>query len=169
MVLVWFRTGHTQGGRIFEFSDKDTSRANYWDRLLDIYMDGTLHYGVYPPDSAGKTPPTKSSYKILGTLKAYDDGAWHQAAVRLSPFEGQALFVDGARIGNDPATHTAQILKGYWRLGWGQLANWAPSGNGEYFQGSLDEFWAVHSALADDFVKLYYENLKPGSRLIRWP
>jgi len=90
-------------------------------------------------------------------------------AVRLSAADGQAMFVDGARIGNDPATHTAQIVKGYWHLGWGQLSSWAPSGNGEYFQGSLDEFWAVHSALADDFVKLYYENLKPGSRLIRWP
>jgi len=42
-------------------------------------------------------------------------------------------------------------------------------GSGEYFQGSLDEFWAIHAALPDDFVKLSYENLKPGSRLIQWP
>ena len=168
-VLIWFRAGHTQGGRIFEFADADTGSAAYWDRLLHIYPDGTLHYGVFPPDSAGKVPPTRSSYKILGTSKAYDDGAWHQAAVRLSPDSGQTLFVDGSRIGNDPATRTAQVIKGYWRLGWGQLSAWAPAGSGEYFQGSLDEFWAVHSALADDFVKLSYENLKPGSRLIRWP
>ncbi|MBW8890229.1 MAG: hypothetical protein JF616_20945, partial [Fibrobacteres bacterium] len=50
-----------------------------------------------------------------------------------------------------------------------QLSAWAPAGSGEYFQGSLDEFWAVHAGLADDFVKLSYENLKPGSRLIKWP
>ena len=168
-VLIWFRAGHGLGGRIFEFADKDTSRAAYWDRLLHLYPDGTLHYGVFPPDSAGKGPTTKSSFKILGTSKAYDDGAWHQVAVRLSALEGQTMFVDGARIANDPATRTAQIIKGYWRLGWGQLSAWAPAGSGEYFQGSLDEFWAVHSALADDFVKLNYENLKPGSRLIRWP
>ena len=79
------------------------------------------------------------------------------------------MFVDGARIANDPATRTAQIIKGYWRLGWGQLSAWAPAGSGEYFQGSLDEFWAMHAARADDFVKLSYENLKPGSRLIQWP
>ncbi|MBW8886154.1 MAG: hypothetical protein JF616_00235, partial [Fibrobacteres bacterium] len=95
---------HGLGGRIFEFADKDTSRAAYWDRLLHLYPDGTLHYGVFPPDSAGKPPTTKSSFKILGTSKAYDDGAWHQVAVRLSPLEGQTLFVDGARIANDPAT-----------------------------------------------------------------
>jgi hypothetical protein len=168
-VLIWFRAGHTQGGRIFEFADKDTSRASYWDRLLHIYPDGTLHYGVFPPDSAGKGPTTKSSFKILGTSKAYDDGAWHQVAVRLSPLEGQTMFVDGARIANDPATRTAQIIAGYWRLGWGQLSAWAPAGSGEYFQGSLDEFWAMHAARADDFVKLSYENLKSGSRLIQWP
>jgi len=168
-VLIWFRAGHGLGGRLFEFADKDTSRASYWDRLLHIYPDGTLHYGVFPPDSAGKGPTTKSSFKILGTSKAYDDGAWHQVAVRLSPLEGQTMFVDGAHIANDPATHTAQIIKGYWRLGWGQLSAWAPAGSGEYFQGSLDEFWAIHAARSDDFVKLSYENLKPGSRLIRWP
>jgi hypothetical protein len=168
-VLIWFRAGHTQGGRIFEFADSDTGSATYWDRLLHIYPDGTLHYGVFPPDSAGKPPTTRSSYKILGTSKAYDDGAWHQAAVRLSPDSGQTLFVDGSRIGNDPATRTAQIIKGYWKLGWGYLSAWAPAGSGEYFQGSLDEFWVVHAALGDDFVKLSYENLKPGSRLIRWP
>ncbi|MBW8889473.1 MAG: hypothetical protein JF616_17085, partial [Fibrobacteres bacterium] len=53
-VLIWFRAGHGLGGRIFEFADKDTSRAAYWDRLLHLYPDGTLHYGVFPPDSAGK-------------------------------------------------------------------------------------------------------------------
>jgi hypothetical protein len=168
-VLVWFKADPSAGGRLFEFADKDTGTAAYWDRLLQLYKDGTLHYGVYPPDSAGKAPPTKSSYKILGTAKAYDDGAWHQAAVRLSAAEGQALYVDGARVANDPSTRTAQIIKGHWRLGYGQLSGWGPAGTGEYFQGSLDEFWAVHAALPDGFVKLSYENLKPGSRLVRWP
>jgi len=50
-----------------------------------------------------------------------------------------------------------------------RLSGWGPAGTGEYFQGSLDEFWAVHAALSDDFVKLSFENLKPGSRLILWP
>lgn len=168
-VLVWFRADKSQGGRLFEFADKDTSRTNYWDRLLHIYKDGSLHFGIYPPDSAGQTPPTKSSYKIVGTAKGYDDGAWHQAAARFSGDSGAALFVDGARLANDPATNRAQIIKGYWRLGYGQLSSWGPSGTGEYFQGSLDEFWAVHAALPEGFIRLSFENLKPGSRLVRWP
>lgn len=168
-VLIWFKADHSQGGRLFEFADKDTGTTNYWDRLLHIYKDGTLHYGIYPPDSAGKAAPAKSSYRIVGTADAYDDGAWHQAAARLSKDKGAVLYVDGERVANDPATHTAQIIKGYWRLGYGQLSGWGPTGTGEYFQGALDEFWVSQTALPDDFVKLSYENLKPGSRLVRWP
>jgi hypothetical protein len=166
--LIWFRADKSQGGRIFEFADKDTSRTVYFDRLLHIYKDGSVHFGIYPPDSAGKAPPTASTYRILGTAKGYDDGLWHQAAGRLSD-SGMAFFVDGARVANDPATHTAQVIKGYWRLGYDRISGWGPSGTGEYFQGSLDEFWAVHAALSDDFVKLSFENLKPGSGLVRWP
>jgi hypothetical protein len=167
-VLIWFRADKSLGGRIFEFADKDTSRATYFDRLLHIYKDGSVHFGIYPPDSAGKAPPAPSTYRILGTAKGYDDGLWHQAAARLSD-SGMVLFVDGARLANDPATRTAQIIKGYWRLGYDRLSGWGPAGTGEYFQGSLDEFWAVHAALSDDFVKLSFENLKPGSGLVRWP
>jgi hypothetical protein len=168
-VLVWFRAGKSPGGRLFEFADKgDTSHTTYFDRLLQTYADGTLHFGLYPPDSAGKAMPTPSSYKIMGTSKPYDDGSWHQAAARLSP-DGMVLFIDGTRIAMDPSARTAQIIKGYWRLGYGRLSGWGPVGTGEYFQGSLDEFWAVHSALSDDFVKLSFENLKPGSSLIQWP
>jgi len=42
----------------------------------------------------------------------------------------------------------------------------------EYYvslRGSLDEFRVIHAALADDFVKLSFGNLKPGSRLILGP
>lgn len=168
-VLVWFRAGKSSGGRLIEFADKgDTSHTTYFDRLLQTYADGTMHFGLYPPDSAGKAMPTPSSYKIMGTSKPYDDGSWHQAAARLSP-EGMVLFIDGTRIAMDPSARTAQVVKGYWRMGYGRLSGWGPIGTGEYFQGSLDEFWAVHSSLPDDFVRLSFENLKPGSRLIRWP
>lgn len=168
--LIWFKAPPSNGGRLLEFSDKDTSKAAYWDRLLHLYADGSLHLGVYPPDTAGKAMPTASSYRIIGTGAGslYDDGNWHQAAGRLSQ-SGLTLFVDGERVAHDPSTYRAQIIRGYWRLGYGLRSGWAPSGSGEYFQGSLDECWIAHRALSDDFVKLSYANLKPGSRLIRWP
>ena len=168
-LLIWFRADKSAGGRLLEFADKDTSHTNYWDRLLHLYGDGTLHFGIYPPDTAGRPMPTRSTYKILGFGDPLDDGAWHQAAARLSPQGGQALFIDGVRVANDPGSRSAQIIQGYWRLGYGQLSGWGPGGTGEYFQGVLDEFWAVHAALSDDFVRLSYQNLKPGSRLILWP
>ncbi len=165
----WFKTSTTDGGRLFDFADKDTSvNPNYWDRLIIMYPNGTLHFGVYPSILPGKPMPTPSTYNILHGDSPQNDGQWHHVAARLSA-RGQAFFLDGVKIGNDPATVEGENVLGYWRLGFGHLSEWAQAGTSLYFQGAMDEVWIAHADFSDDFVKLSYENQKTGTRLLNAP
>jgi hypothetical protein len=89
-------------------------------------------------------------------------------AARLSG-KGQALFVDGVKVAEDPATVEAENISGFWRLGFGLLSNWAPAGTSAYFQGAVDEVWITHAERSDDFLRLTFENQKPGSLLLKFP
>lgn len=167
----WFRTSTADGGRLFDFTDGDTVKTTtYWDRLIYMYRDGTVHFGVFPPLVPGTPMPTASTYRILDASAPMNDGRWHHVAARLST-AGQAFFVDGGKVAQDPTTVTGENVRGYWRLGYGNLkqSNWAPPDTKEYFQGILDEVWIAHSAHSDEFIKLTFENQKPGSLLLKSP
>jgi hypothetical protein len=167
----WIKTTTAVGGRIFDFTNKDTSTAtNFWDRLIHMYMDGTVINGVYPPTVPGTRMPTEGTYKILRGSAPLNDGRWHHVAARLSG-KGQALFVDGVKVAEDPATVEAENINGYWRLGFGHLSDglWAPIGTSSYFQGAVDEVWITHAERSDDFLKLTFENQRPGSLLLKLP
>ncbi len=166
---AWFRSVSDSGGRLIDFVDKDSSLTpNYWDRLIEMHPDGTAHFGVYPPTVSGTPMPTTSTYKILSGPSPMNDGQWHHLAARLSP-RGQAFFLDGVRVSQDPATVEGENVRGYWRLGYGFLSQWAPAGTSLYWQGALDEVWIAHAERSDDFVKLLFENQKAGSRLLSFP
>lgn len=165
----WIKTTTAAGGRIFDFTNRDTSTAtNFWDRLIHMYMDGTVIYGVYPPNVPGTRMPTEGTYKILRGPSPLNDGRWHHVAARLSG-KGQALFVDGVKVAEDPATVEAENINGFWRLGFGYLSEWAPAGTSSYFQGAVDEVWITHAERSDDFLKLTFENQRPGSLLLKFP
>jgi hypothetical protein len=165
----WFKTTSLSGGRLFDFTDADTAtKPTYWDRLIHMYADGTVHFGVYPPLIPGTPMPTTSTYKILHGTAALNDGQWHHVAARLSS-QGQTFFVDGQRIANDATTIEAENVTGYWRLGFGHLSLWAPAGTNTYFQGAIDEVWIAHAERSDDFIKLNFENQKVGTRLLLFP
>lgn len=165
----WFKSSTSNGGRLFDFADSDTAvNPKYWDRLITMHPDGTMHFGVYPPVIPGTPMPTPSTYNILHGTSPLNDGKWHHAAARLSP-RGQAFFLDGVKVAEDPATVEGENVTGYWRLGFGHLSDWAPPGTSLYFQGAMDEVWIAHADFSDDFVKLSFENQKPGSRLLRSP
>lgn len=167
----WIRTTTAAGGRIFDFTNRDTSTAtNFWDRLIHMYMDGTVIHGVYPPDVPGTRMPTEGTYKILRGPAPLNDGRWHHVAARLSG-KGQALFVDGVKVAEDAATVEAENINGFWRLGFGHLSDWAwaPAGTSSYFQGAVDEVWITHAERSDDFLKLTFENQRPGSLLLKFP
>ena len=167
----WIKTTTAAGGRIFDFTNKDTSTAtNFWDRLIHMYMDGTVINGVYPPVVPGTRMPTEGTYKILRGTAPLNDGRWHHVAARLSG-KGQALFVDGVKVAENPASVEAENINGFWRLGFGHLSDgaWAPVGTSTYFQGAVDEVWITHAERSDDFVKLTFENQRPGSLLLKFP
>lgn len=166
---LWFRTTSTEGGRLIEFVDRDTSLTpQYWDRLISIHPDGTAHFGVFPPNIPGTPMPTPSTYQILDHPKPLNDGQWHHVAGRLSS-RGQAFFVDGALVARNPAIVEAQNITGYWRIGNGILSDWAPPGTSQFYRGSVDEVWIAHAELSDDYIRLAYENQKPGTTLLKYP
>lgn len=165
----WIKTTTVAGGRIFDFTNRDTSTAtNFWDRLIHMYMDGTVINGVYPPLVPGTPMPTDGTYKILRGTAPLNDGRWHHVAARLSG-QGQALFVDGVKVAEDPATVEAENISGFWRLGFGYLSDWAPAGTSTNFQGAVDEVWITHAERSDDFLKLTFANQRPGSSLLKFP
>jgi concanavalin A-like lectin/glucanase superfamily protein/uncharacterized protein DUF2341 len=165
----WIKTTTAAGGRIFDFTNKDTATAtNFWDRLIHMYIDGTVINGVYPPKVPGTPMPTEGTYKILPGPIPLNDGQWHHVAARLSG-KGQALFVDGVKVAEDPSTVEAENIRGYWRIGFGNLSSWAPAGTSAYFQGAVDEVWITHAERSDDFLKLTFENQRPGSLLLKFP
>jgi hypothetical protein len=167
----WIKTTTAAGGRIFDFTNKDTTTAtHFWDRLIHMYMDGTVINGVYPPELPGTPMPTEGTYKILRGQAPLNDGEWHHVAARLSG-KGQALFVDGVKVAEDPASVEAENINGFWRLGFGHLSdwNWAPAGTSSYFQGVVDEVWITHAERSDDFLKLTFENQRPESLLLKFP
>jgi Concanavalin A-like lectin/glucanases superfamily/Domain of unknown function (DUF2341) len=167
----WIKTTTAAGGRIFDFTNRDTSTAtNFWDRLIHMKMDGTVINGVYPPTVPGTRMPTEGTYKILRGSAPLNDGQWHHVAARLSG-KGQALFVDGVKVAEDTATVEAENINGFWRLGFGHLSDgaWAPTGTSTYFQGAVDEVWITHAERSDDFLKLTFENQRPGSLLLKFP
>jgi hypothetical protein len=135
-----------------------------------LFMDvsGMVHFGVYPPVAAGQANPNPGVFKIVGSPKPLNDGAWHQATARLSP-QGQALFIDGVEVALDPVSTVAENIRGYWRWGYGALEGWSPPGASRYFQGNLDEICVAHAARSDAFIALLYENQKPDSRLLEFP
>nr|MDQ3003434.1 DUF2341 domain-containing protein [Fibrobacterota bacterium] len=62
----WFKTSTVDGGRLFDFSESDTSLAQaWWDRLISMDPNGTLHFGVYPPIVPGTPMPTVGTHNIL--------------------------------------------------------------------------------------------------------
>jgi Concanavalin A-like lectin/glucanases superfamily/Domain of unknown function (DUF2341) len=165
----WIKTTTAVGGRIFDFTNRDTSTAtNFWDRLIHMYMDGTVIHGVYPPLVPGTPMPTDGTYKILQSQVPLNDGQWHHVAARLSG-KGQALFVDGVKVAEDASSVEAENIRGYWRIGLGNLSYWASAGTSTYFQGAVDEVWITHAERSDDFLKLTFENQRPGSLLLKFP
>ncbi len=168
-LAAWFKTTTTNGGKILDFTDVDTSTtSNYRDRHIFMTPNGTVHFSVYPPDSANQSNPNPGIFKTVDSPTPLNDGAWHQVVARLSA-SGQDLFVDGLLVASDPASTVAENITGYWRWGYGVLALWAPPGISFYFQGTLDEIWVTLAARSDDFIKLSFENQQANSPLLQFP
>ncbi len=148
---MWFKTSSILGGKLAGFQDSKNTATGVNDRNLYMRIDGKLVFGVAP----GGTMQT------IVSPSAYNDGAWHHAAVTLSSV-GMNLYVDGASVASSAAVTTARSgYTGYWRFGNGDLTGW-PGAGLTAFDGQLDNI-AVYdtTALTPAQVLAHYQAAAP--------
>ncbi|WP_426299970.1 LamG-like jellyroll fold domain-containing protein [Arthrobacter sp. R-11] len=148
---MWFKTSSILGGKLAGFQDSKNNATGVNDRNLYMRVDGKLVFGVSP----GGTMQTVVS------PSAYNDGAWHHAAVTLSS-AGMNLYVDGASVASSAAVTTARSgYTGYWRFGNGDLTAW-PGAGLSAFDGQVDNI-AVYdtTALTPAQVLAHYQAAAP--------
>ncbi len=157
---VWFKTANAygSGGSILNFGSSQTGSSFGHDRHIWMLNNGKLVFGVYY---------SLTGYEITSS-SAYNDGNWHQAAVRLSngTYSGMYLFIDGAQAGYLSNTNVDNIT-GYWRAGYDNTGGWTSSGSvtSSFFNGTIDEVRIAHSELSNDVIKLDYETQRRTGNL----
>lgn len=162
---LWFRTDTDSGGRLIGFNRQseriDTADAR--DRQLWMDDGGRLHFGIYetgvPADRARHT---------LSSPGPLNDGAWHHVAAGMSPEAGMVLFVDGAKVGEDPTMVLAQVGTGYWRMGFEpEFTDWPDAPTATYFRGALDEVRVAMAAPDAARARLDYHTQGSGGAAAR--
>lgn len=155
-MTAWYRTDGKGlgplGGEIVNVGD------NYG---LRVYADSSLHFWYWPP-----VPPSgaKVDWLFLSVKGAdFTDGNWHQAT---GTFDGAnlRLYVDSRLAGTAPA---ADVVGFQFPLN----VTMGRHGNGKRgydFRGDLDEVQIHSLARGADWIKLSYENQKPGSPFPAW-
>ncbi|MFZ3417660.1 DNRLRE domain-containing protein [Arthrobacter sp. 3Tela_A] len=145
---AWFKTSTTRGGEIFGFASGQPNRrldrnsSGTVDRSLYMTNDGKLSFAVLTGPNAWAT---------AGTEAAYNDDAWHHAAVSQTD-AGWTLYVDGQAVAGSQ-TPAAQTHIGSWRVGGDSLNfRWPNRPASGYLAGSIDEFAAYPTALSAEQV-----------------
>jgi hypothetical protein len=143
-VEAWFRTTTISGGKLIGLGNSQTGTSSNYDRHIYMTSLGRLVFGVW----------TGSARTIISSAR-YNDGNWHHVVGTLSP-AGLALYVDGASVGADPTTTTAQPYEGYWRVGGDNVNGWPSAPTSANFNGTVDEVAVYNYALpatsvAEDF------------------
>lgn len=141
---IWFKTTTSTGGELMGWATTQTGSPTQYDRELYMTNTGALVFGVYT--TANKTIISPSTYR---------NGAWHYAAATLSS-AGMVLYVDGAAVAADPATTSAEVDNGYWRIGWNNISGWASAPTSSYFTGRLAYASYYPSALTAAQVATHY-------------
>lgn len=156
-VSFWFRTETRAGGRMGGFGDARTGNSLLHDRVIWMDTSGRIAFGLRPGlDTAVAAAPS-----VLVSPSAYNDGRWHQVAVRLSAESGQALYVDGALAASDPAVKSTGDFAGWWRIGQDDMAGWEPAPASPAWTGLLQEFWVIHRAMDAEWIRFHHATSRP--------
>jgi hypothetical protein len=126
-VQIWFSTTTTSGGKLIGFGSSTTGASGNYDRHIYMLDGGQLSFGVYDG----------SATHVVTSAGAYNDGNWHLATATFSGTAGMTLYVDGAQVGRDSTSKTAQNFTGYWRIGYDSLGSWPSAPTSAYFAGSV--------------------------------
>ncbi len=160
-VSLWFKTTALDGGKLIGFGGWQTGASMQNDRHVWMDTQGRIRFGVFPP--IPEKPYGRTS--IVAGTRAYNDGQWHYLAARLSP-QGQFLFLDGELAASDATVTQGFAYPGFWRIGYDNFGAWDGSPRNYHFRGTLDEIRVTRAAWSDAFIRLSYENQKPGSGLL---
>ena len=143
--MVWFRTTTQSGGKLIGFGSGQTGSSGTYDRHVYLANSGRVYFGVYA-----------NAVKTVSSPKAYNDGTWHLAVASLSS-AGLRLYVDGALVGSDPATTTAEPgTSAYVRVAYDNLSNWDATPTSFFFAGTLNDAAYFPSALTASQVQALY-------------
>lgn len=138
-IETWIKTDTTRGGKIVGYGNGRPNTGTQGTRLSGnydrhVYMDnsGRLNFGVW----AGGAQLVRSSAQ-------YNDNQWHHIVATQGP-AGLVLYVDGIKVGQNPAT-AGQPYWGVWHVGGDQLNGWPNKPSSNFFQGQIDET-AIYAA-----------------------
>ncbi|WP_054564793.1 LamG-like jellyroll fold domain-containing protein [Frankia sp. R43] len=132
---AWFNTTSTRGGKLLGFGGSNTGTSFSYDRHVYLTNAGRVTFGVNP-----------GGFRTITSAGAYNDGRWHHVVATLSS-AGMSLYVDGAQVGQDPATTSAQAFSGYWRVGGDALGFWPDRPTSNFLAGAIDEVAIYPTAL----------------------
>jgi hypothetical protein len=147
--LAWFKT--TTSGSIISFSGHHGTAggAPYaWDRMIYVSAGGHVVAGVYP-----------GSEQVIVSPNTYNNGAWHMAAVTLSP-AGFFLYVDGSLVASNTSVTSTQAYNGYWHIGWSiaHRYTWPHAPSTDYWPGSLAGVSVLPTALSASQIHALYNS-----------
>jgi hypothetical protein len=145
-VQIWFATTSTTGGKLIGFGNGAAgATSTKFDRHIYMGNSGTLTFGVY-----------NAGYYTVVSPAAYNDGAWHLATGTFSPSTGLSLYVDGALVGTNRTTTSAEVNTGYWRIGYDNMGSWPGAPTSGWFNGQLAHAEVYYRALTADEVAGQY-------------
>jgi PKD repeat protein len=141
---LWFSTTSTTGGRLAGFGNAADGQNSNYDRHVYLDNGGRLHFGVF-----------QDGTRLVSTSQSLNDGRWHHVVAQLSP-AGQALYVDGKRVGTAPSVTRGQAYAGWWQVGGGTLNGWPSQPGSVELDGSIDEVALYPTALSQETVQAHY-------------
>lgn len=164
---IWFKTETTKGGRLMGLGNLQTGASSVADRHLYMTTTGAVTFGVGPANGDGPS--------VITSPGRYNDGAWHQATVTMSPswdydrstggivLPGISLFIDGRWVASDLGVTAGPSYAGYWRVGYDNMTTmnnktvaWPGAPTNRSFEGTIDNA-AVYGAALDSAQILAHE------------
>jgi len=140
---LWFKTTTTLGGKLIGFGNIQSGASGGYDRNVYMTNDGRITFGVF-----------SGSIISLTSANPYNDGAWHHLVSLLSG-AGMFLYIDGVQV-NFNANTGAQVMNGFWRIGYDSLNGWPGTITSYYFTGALDEVAIYNYALSPAQISNHY-------------
>lgn len=152
-------------GNRFTIASKSNggSASSEYGWLIEINPDGAVFLFMATAAESWGNPGTF----VLASSKQITDTAWHHIAVVAdrSGEQNSRIYVDGSDVSALPASGITTIS---------EITNTLPfrigiDANGSNgWKGSLDEISFSGKARSSNYIKLTYENQKPGSKLIKY-